>query len=137
MPGIQQPTPLGKLVQVGDQRLHVHCTGQGSPTVVVDAGAGDWSLGWMLVQPLVAEFTEICTYDRAGLGWSDAGAKPRDSPRMANGLHRLLSSAEIPAPLVLVGNSLGGQNVRMYASQHPEQVAALVLVDVPPDPQSS
>ena len=132
MPGMRIPTPPGKLVQVGDQRFHVHRTGQGSPTVVVDAGAGDWSLGWMLVQARVAEFTRICTYDRAGLGWSDPGAKPRDSRRMAGKLYRLLTSAEIPAPYLLVGHSLGGQNVRMYASQYPEQVAALVLVDAPP-----
>ena len=135
MPGMRIPTPPGKLVQVGDQRFHVHRTGQGSPTVVVDAGAGDWSLGWMLVQARVAEFTRICTYDRAGLGWSDPGAKPRDSRRMAGKLYRLLTSAEIPAPYLLVGHSLGGQNVRMYASQHPEQVAALVLVDAPPTPK--
>src|ERR1700691_5597255 len=72
-----EPEPLGKLVDLGGHRLHVNCTGNGSPTVVVENGLGDFSFDWILVQSRVARFTRICTYDRAGYAWSDPGPKPR------------------------------------------------------------
>lgn len=122
-------SPPGKLVDIGGRRLHIYCTGTGSPTVVMDAGGGGSSLDWSWVQPEVAKFTRVCTYDRAGFGWSDPGPLPRTSARIVQELHQLLLNAGIAPPFVLVGHSLGGMNVRLYASQFPHEVVGLVLVD--------
>lgn len=124
----QFPAP-GQRVDIGGYNLHILCQGEGSPTVVVDAGNGDFSLGWSLVQPEVAQFTRICTYDRAGYGWSDPGPGPRTARQIANELHALLVNAEVEGPYVLVGHSLGGYDVRMYANLYPEEVVGVVLVD--------
>ncbi|MBN1956529.1 MAG: alpha/beta hydrolase [Anaerolineae bacterium] len=122
------PAP-GQRVDVGGYSLHIFCQGEGSPTVVVDAGNGDFSLGWSLVQPEVAQFTRICTYDRAGYGWSDPGPAPRTARQIAQELHALLVNAGVEGPYVLVGHSMGGYDVRMYASLYPEEVVGMVLVD--------
>ncbi len=98
--------PPGELVDVGGYRLHINCTGSGSPTVVIEAGLGDWSTSWGFVQPEVAKTTQVCTYDRAGMGWSEAGPLPRDAAQFAKELHTLLQSANIPGPYVMVGHSL-------------------------------
>lgn len=124
----QYPAP-GQRVDVGGYSLHIYCTAQGSPTVIVDAGNGDFSLGWVGIQPEVAKFTRICTYDRAGYGWSDSSPNPRTAKVMAEELHSLLSNAEVDPPYVLVGHSLGGYTVRMYADLYPSEVAGMVLVD--------
>ncbi|MFZ5858489.1 MAG: alpha/beta fold hydrolase [Chloroflexota bacterium] len=124
----QFPAP-GQRVDVGGYSLHIHCMGEGSPTVIVDAGNGDFSLGWSGVQPEVAKFARICTYDRAGYGWSDPSPKPRTAEAMAEELHTLLSNTGIEPPYVLVGHSLGGYNVRMFADLYPNEVAGMVLVD--------
>jgi pimeloyl-ACP methyl ester carboxylesterase len=121
--------PSGRLVDVGGYRLHLDCRGQGSPTVVMDAGLGGSSLDWSLVQPDVAETTRVCTYDRAGMGWSDVGPMPRSPAHLAEELHTLLANAGIDGPLVLVAHSLAGKNVRMFAAAYPDQVAGMVLVD--------
>ena len=122
--------PPGQLVDVGGYRLHINCAGTGSPTVVIDSGAGDWSATWSSwVQPGVAGTTRVCTYDRAGLGWSDPGPLPRTAERFADELHTLLQRAGIPGPYVLVGHSLGGLTVRLFAHKYPAEVAGLVLVD--------
>lgn len=125
--------PPGRLVDVGGYRLHIHCSEpQGvnaKPTVIMDAGMGECSIGWSLVQPEIAKFARVCTYDRAGLGWSDAASTPRTSQQIVNDLHALLVNAGIEPPYVMVGHSLGGLNVRMYASQFPAEVAGMVLVD--------
>lgn len=121
--------PPGNLVDVGGYHLHTNCSGEGKPTVVIDSGLGDFSLGWSLVQPEVAKFTRVCTYDRAGYGWSDLGPKPRTSQQIVRELHALLASAGIEKPYVLVGQSGGGLNVRLYASQYPGDVVGMVLVD--------
>lgn len=121
--------PPGRLVDVGGFRLHVNCTGSGSPTVVIDAGWGGFSADWSWVQPEVAKTTRICTYDRAGLGWSEAGPAPRDARQLTAELHALLELAGIPGPYVLVGHSLGGLNVRVFAASYPSDVAGLVLID--------
>ena len=109
--------------------LYLHCSGSGSPTVILEAGYNDISETWSLVQPEVARFTHVCAYDRAGLGQSDPVTEDRDSYQVVNELHSLLLDAEIDGPYVLAGHSLGGVYVRLYADQYPEDVAGLVLVD--------
>ena len=122
------PMP-GQLVDVGGHRLHLHCTGSGSPTVVLEPGLGGASsdLGW--VQPAVARDSRVCVYDRAGRGWSDAAEGPQDAARIAAELHTLLEKAEVPGPYVLVGHSFGGLYVQTFAANYPGQVAGLVLLD--------
>ena len=121
--------PPGKLVDIGGLRLHINCTGPGSPTVIMDSGLGDTSVIWQLVQPEVSRFTRVCSYDRAGLGWSDAPNEPRASSSIANELYRLLTRAIVPAPYVLVGSSSGGYSIRVFASRYRKQVVGMVLVD--------
>jgi pimeloyl-ACP methyl ester carboxylesterase len=121
--------PPGKLVDVGGYRLHIHCTGSGSPTVVVEAGWGDSSAAWGWVQPEVAKTTRICTYDRAGMGWSEASPQPRTAREFAKELHTLLANAKETGPYVLVGHSMGGFTILVYAHDYPEEVSGLVLVD--------
>lgn len=121
--------PPGQLVDVGGHRLHINCTGTGSPTVIIDAGLGDWSTGWAWVQPEVAKTTQVCTYDRAGYGWSDPGPLPRNAEQFAKELHTLLHDANIPGPYVLVGHSLGGLTMRVFTGMYPSEVAGVVLID--------
>ena len=120
--------PPGRLVDVGGYNLHIHCVGDGAPTVVIDGGAGAWSIHYAHIQKAVSG-ARVCTYDRAGLGWSDAGPSPRTSEHFVDELHRLLHGAGIAPPLILVGHSLGGYNVRIYQARYPEEVGALVLLD--------
>jgi len=122
------PAP-GKLVDVGGYRLHINCTGTGSPTVILDAGLGGSSLDWSKVQPAVARFTRVCSYDRAGYGWSETAPGPRTSQQIVTELHALLARAKINGPYVLVGHSIGGLNMRLYAYHYPADVAGLVLLD--------
>lgn len=121
--------PPGRLVDIGGYRLHLDCRGQGAPTIVMDSGLGGSSLDWRLVQPDLARGTRVCTYDRAGMGWSEAGPAPRSPSRLAEELHTLLVNGGIAGPYVLVGHSLAGKNIRMFAAAHPTEVAGMVLVD--------
>lgn len=121
--------PPGRLVDVGGFHLHVTCAGQGDPTVVFDAALGGSSLSWCLVQPQVAAWTRTCSYDRAGLGWSEAGPLPRTAGRIAAELRVLLDRADSPPPYVLVGHSFGSLVARLFAARHRADVAGLVLVD--------
>jgi pimeloyl-ACP methyl ester carboxylesterase len=121
--------PIGQMVDVGGYKLHLYCQGTGSPTVVMDAGAGSTGLYWSLVQNEVAESVRTCVYDRAGYGWSEKGPQPRSVSAMVGELHTLLSNANIPEPYVLVGHSLGGIIVRQYAQSYPQNVVGMVLVD--------
>jgi pimeloyl-ACP methyl ester carboxylesterase len=121
--------PPGQLVDVGGHRLHLYCVGQGSPTVVLDAGLGAFSLDWGAVQPQIATSTRVCAYDRAGLGWSDPGPRPRSPQQFADELHALLTNAGIQGPYVLVAHSISGKTARLFASQHPNEVAGMVLID--------
>ena len=121
--------PPGQRVDVGGFSLHIYCTGEGGPTVVVDTGMGDFSTGWQGIQPEVSRSVRICTYDRAGYGWSDSSPYPRTGAQMANELHQLLVNAKIDPPYILVGHSLGGLTVRVFASQYPDEVAGMILLD--------
>src|SRR5262245_56207485 len=123
------PAPPGILVDIGGRRLHINCTGKREPTVVMEAGAGDFSFDWGLVQPQVARFARVCAYDRAGYAWSDSGPTPRTMRKIAYELHTGLLKAGIKGPYILVGHSLGGAIVRTYVSQYPKEVAGMVLVD--------
>jgi pimeloyl-ACP methyl ester carboxylesterase len=124
----QYPAP-GKLVQVNDHLMHIHCQGSGSPTVIIDAGNGSFSLEWMPIQQEVSQTTRVCVYDRSGYGWSEAGPQPRDGMQVVSELHDLLQAAGEADPYLLVGHSLGGVHVRLFAAQYPEEVAGLILID--------
>src|ERR671915_199924 len=117
------------LEDVGGYRLAFHCIGEGSPTVVLETGLGAPSEYWAPVQQEIARLTRVCRYDRAGRGKSDPAPTPRTCADMVADLHALLHNVSIRPPYVLVGNSLGGMNARLYAYQYPEEVAGLVLVD--------
>jgi pimeloyl-ACP methyl ester carboxylesterase len=124
--GQNPPAPLGKLVDVGGYRVHLYCTGTASPTVVI-VGAG-FSFNWGLVQPEVAKFTQVRSYDHSGIGWSESGPKDSCSLRVTE-VHTALKNAGIKGPYVLVGHSLGGLVARLYAGQYPDEVAGMVFVD--------
>jgi pimeloyl-ACP methyl ester carboxylesterase len=117
------------MIQVGDHRLHLNCTGSGTPTVVLEAGASSFSIDWALVQPAVAAHTRVCSYDRAGLGWSEPTPSLPDPARDAAELHVLLRAAGERPPFVLVGASYGGMLVRLFADAHPSEAAGFVFVD--------
>ncbi|MGH9642165.1 MAG: alpha/beta hydrolase, partial [Terriglobales bacterium] len=123
----------GRSVEVGGFRLHIDCAGTappGTPTVILESGGGVPALGWKFVQPGIAQFTKVCSYDRAGYGWSDPPVDPlRTSLQIAKELHALLQNANVPPPYVLVGHSLGGFNIRVYNGQYPDEVAGAVFVD--------
>lgn len=122
------PMP-GQLVDVGGHRLHLQCFGSGSPTVVLEAGAGLMSSGFGWISPAVAGSTRVCAYDRAGHGWSDPVGHAQDGGEIAGDLHELLSRGEVPGPYVLAGHSFGGLYVLAYAARYPEEVAGMVLID--------
>ena len=122
------PAP-GEMVDVGGYKLHVYCTGSGSPTVILDALFPGTVSNWAWVQPEIAQTTRVCAYDRAGLGWSDSGPEPYDARKQAQELHVLLTKAHISGPFILVGHSLGGLTVRMFADQYPDEVAGMVLIE--------
>src|SRR5436309_4737955 len=124
-----RPQPSGKLVDLGGHKLHVNCTGKGSPPVVVENGLGDFSFDWTLVRAKVAVLTRICTYDRAGYAWSDPGPKPRTFGQLNLELRDALSKLGERGPFVLVGHSYGGPVVRNFALAYPSQTAGIVFVD--------
>lgn len=126
---VKQYPPPGQMIDVGGYRLHLDCRGQGSPTVLLEAGLNDFSVQWARVQPAVAQFTRVCAYDRAGLGWSEPSPHPRTSATMVAELHTLLRKAGEPGPYVLVGHSFGGITMRQFARHYPVTVVGLVLVD--------
>jgi pimeloyl-ACP methyl ester carboxylesterase len=124
----------GHLIDIGGRRLYVHCTGSGSPTVVLVSGIGEASTYWGgWIAPAVAQNTTACVYDRAGQGWSDPPASPQDGVAVATDLHALLDRAHIPGPYVLVGHSTGGVYVRIFAARYPDQVAGMVMLDSQPN----
>jgi pimeloyl-ACP methyl ester carboxylesterase len=131
----QRFPPPGKLITVDGHQMHLNCTGAGGSTVVMDAGLGGWSLDWSMIQPEIAQFTRVCSYDRAGLGWSEAGAGAGDAQHAVADLHSLLAISGEQGPFVLVGHSNGGLRAALYAHAYPQEVAGIVLVD--PTPRAS
>jgi len=128
-PSERLPDAPGRLVDIGGQQIHLNCTGNGWPTVVFEAGAGDFSIVWSLVQPGVSAFTRACSYDRAGYAWSDPGKTPRTYDQIALELFTALRRAGEHGPFVLVGQSYGGLLVREYARRYSKEVAGVLLVD--------
>jgi pimeloyl-ACP methyl ester carboxylesterase len=124
----RHPSP-GRLVDVGGHRLHLLDSGAGHPTVLFESGLPGSVLSWFHVQQELARLVRVVSYDRAGLGWSDAGPEPRTAGRIVDELHRLLELANVPPPYILVGHSFGGLTTRLFASRFPDEVAGLVLVD--------
>lgn len=123
-------THAHQLVDVGGGRkLNLVCMGQGEPTVVFDSGGFDPAFSWALVQPAVAKRTRACSYDRAGIGYSEPSTRPPTPANVVDDLHSLLGKAGMKGPFVLVGHSLGGFNMKLYAATYPGEVAGLVLVD--------
>jgi pimeloyl-ACP methyl ester carboxylesterase len=120
---------VGRLVSGDGVRLNINCTGQGSPTVVLEAGLAMFSTSWQQVQQGIAKFTRVCSYDRAGYAWSDSSPLPRTSSQIAKELHSLLANAGEKPPYILVGHSFGGLSVRAYNGLYSSDVAGVVLVE--------
>jgi pimeloyl-ACP methyl ester carboxylesterase len=118
-----------QLVDIGGRKMNLYCSGQGATTVVFDAPSGEAGWNWFRVQPAVANHTRACVFDRAGLGFSDPAKRPNTSQNVAEDLHKLLAAAGVKPPYVMVGNSLGGANVQVYAYRYPAEVKGLVLVE--------
>lgn len=121
--------PPGRLVDVAGRKLHLYCTGSGSPTVILMAGGGAYSIDWALVQPKVAAATRVCSYDRAGLGWSDPGPSEETVEATVSDLHAALLTAGEKGPYVLVGASIGGIFIQGYQHTFPAEVTGLVFTN--------
>lgn len=109
---------IGQPINIGGRSLNLYCTGSGKPAVILESGANNPGLAWLLVQPKIAEFTRACWCDRAGDGWSDPGPFPRTASAIAKDLHALLIAAKLPGPYVLVGHSFGGTSMRVFAGMY-------------------
>lgn len=116
-------------IDIGGRKINLFCMGHGAHTVIFDSGLSDWSSIWALVQPEVAAHARACTYDRAGMGYSDPSDAPRAPIAIVDDLHKLIHAAKIATPVILVGHSLGGFNMKLYTALYPKDVAGLVLVD--------
>jgi len=117
------------MILVDGRHIHLYCTGAGAPTVILEAGLGQASLNWALVQEDIAKTSRVCSYDRPGYGWSDPAYVPMDAANTSQQLYALLQAAGEKAPYLAVGHSLGGAYARMFAAEHRKDVAGLVLVD--------
>ena len=122
------PQP-GRLVELDGRQVHVHCAGEGSPTVILEAGLPGNSLAWMSVFSEIAAFTRVCSYDRPGYGWSEPASSPRTADTIVQELRMLLQAADIKPPYVLVGHSFGGLLMQLYAARFPSDFEGVVLVD--------
>jgi pimeloyl-ACP methyl ester carboxylesterase len=131
-PDIMYARP-GQLVDAGGFRLNLYCLGSGSPAVVFDSGWEDWAPSWSIVQPEIAKWTRVCSYDRAGAGFSEAGPMPRTSVRIATELRTALHHAGVRGAYILVGHAFGGDNVRTFADLYMDEVAGLALIDADSD----
>jgi len=124
--------PPGQMVEVGGRRLHLLTKGGApGPTVVIEQGAGELSIFWWPIQDAVAGFARVCTYDRAGYGWSDAAKGPRSMADRVADLHEVLHAGGVPGPYVLVGHSYGGPMISLFARDYPDETAGLIFADTP------
>jgi pimeloyl-ACP methyl ester carboxylesterase len=123
------PPRVGQAIDIGGRSLNLYCSGQGTPTVILETGGNSPGYEWRLQQSRMAEFTRACWYDRAGVGWSDAPSSPRTSASIVSDLHEALKRAGVLPPYVMAGGSVGGEYVRIYTARYPMDVAGLVLVD--------
>src|SRR5262245_11661060 len=128
-PAADQHPPPGRMIDIGGRKLHLNCSGKGSPTIILVAGGGAFSIDWALVQPRVAATTRVCSYDRAGLAWSDSGPADETVEQTINDLHVLLRAAKEKGPYVLVGASIGGIFIQAYQHAFPKEVAGLVFTN--------
>ena len=119
----------GSFYEIEGRLMYLDCLGSGSPTILLEAGSGDDTLYWQTIQPQLARVTRVCSYDRAGIGWSEPQTGPRDAEAIARQLHELLDRAAVPRPLVMAGASAGGYYVREYARAFPGEVAGVALLD--------
>jgi pimeloyl-ACP methyl ester carboxylesterase len=123
------PPRMGQSIDIGGRTLNLYCSGEGSPTVILETGGNGPGYEWTSVQTKLANFTRACWYDRAGVGWSDPPQSPRTSATVVSDLHEMLGRAVVPPPYVLVGASIGGEYARIYTNSYPHDVAGLVFVD--------
>src|SRR5262245_58378756 len=123
------PHNFNEKIDIGGRGLYLVCLGAGNPTVILEAGLDDTSLIWNSIYQQVQAFTRVCAYDAAGLGKSDLGPKPHTSRDAAEDLHTLLINANVAGPYIIVGHSVGGFNMRVYANLYPDEVSGLILVD--------
>lgn len=121
--------PPGKLVRVNGHAMHIYCTGTGSPTVILEGGVPEWSIHWQKVQPGLAKTTRVCSYDRAGYGWSEPGPAPRTAEKIVSELHTLLANAGEPAPYVLVSHSFWGPAALLYQHTFPNEIVGMVFIE--------
>lgn len=128
---LNKKSPPGELIDVGGFKMHIHCTGQAKngPPVIIEAGGGMPTPVYYWLQEKLSKHLQVCTYDRAGIGWSDDSGQPKDVMHMAEQLHTLLEKSGIAGPYVFIGHSIGGLILRIYAHRHPQNVAGLVLLD--------
>lgn len=125
----QLPARVGQAVDIGGRTLNLYCSGQGTPTVILETGGNSPGYEWLALQSKMATFTRACWYDRAGVGWSDPPSSPRTSASIAGDLHEALHRAGIMPPYIMAGGSVGGEYVRIYTAHYPSDVAGLVLID--------
>ncbi len=131
-PALDGYATAAKMIDIGaGHRLNLRCSGQGSTTVLLESGATADSMAWFKVQPTLTTFARTCSYDRAGLGFSDGGEMPRDVDAAASDLHALLGAAHIKTPIILVGHSLGTNIARRFADRYPAELSGMVLLDPP------
>ncbi len=128
-PSQQAYPPPGRLIDIGGRKLHLDCSGKGVPAVILMAGGGAFSIDWALVQPKVAESTRVCSYDRAGLGWSDPGPAEDTVEETVSDLHSVLQASGERGPYVLVGASIGGIFIQAYQRAYPKDIVALVFTN--------
>lgn len=125
----QLPPRVGQAVDIGGRTLNLYCSGEGTPTVVLETGGNSPGYEWLVLQSKMAGFTRACWYDRAGVGWSDPPSSPRTSDSIVSDLHEALQRAGVLPPYVMAGGSVGGEYVRIYTARYPSEVAGLVLID--------
>jgi pimeloyl-ACP methyl ester carboxylesterase len=129
----QVPKPSGQLIDVGGRKLHITCQGVGTPAVLLESGAAEFSLDWALVMPRIARITRVCAWDRAGYAWSDSSSHFEEFPAVAEDMRELLRQTGIQPPWILAGHAMGALYARDYQHRHPEDVAGLILVDPTPE----